>query len=611
MRLIGIDFESTFIPKVRGAGELGPMAYAMHPDTEVFLISAYDGKESLVADPYELTPAEWEDLLFADAWVSHNRTFDKAIFHRLCQDIPALHCFRSPISATQENLIAPPWHCSADLAAYCGVKRDLATASKFMLGMKIEKSTRNKFARKTKQEIFDKLGDEVFEYAEADAIATWRLWTEYSDQFPEHERRLSEWTTEICHAGVGVDVDLLESEISRMESVVWEMTEAIPWTGKLDPKGKPYTPLSRKALEAHCASVGIPKPKSMAKDSPFFEEWVSEYGEPWAKVLGSYRSASRILDLLKSVQKRTNVRSYHPWVMPYGLKYYGGHNGRFSGDSGLNMQNMPREVIHGCNFRNIFVPRYDNLVYVISDLSQIEARVLLWRVGDEEQLEMIRGGMDLYEAHARRTMGYSEPEPLSEVNPKLRFFAKVRVLALGYATGAVKFRQFAKSTYGLELTPLEAKRQVRDFRRKNAKITRYWDAKLHEVTRGSKQDPNRDYFMPLPSGRHVCYYNVTRDRGWKAENQLGRGMMYIHGGKIVENEVSAIARDLLAEATLRIHSPRTRIVMSVHDELVVEVEERHAEELKEEIEHKLTMLPDWAEGLPVACESKIEERYCK
>lgn len=601
-RTIGVDFESTYHKGVRGASELGPMAYAMHLDTDIFLVAIDTGEECIVDHPENI---DWSEFTRpGDQWVSHNRTFDAACYHRVQADA-------APNTLPDPEL----WHCSADLAAHLGVQRGLKDAVKYLLGEEVPKEERNKFNRKSREEILRGDTEALFDYAANDAYYTRELWVRYQDEFPEHEQWLSRYTTKSCLRGVGVDVDFVERSIQSMKEVVFGLTKRMPWVGQPDKKGKPYTPESRSGLFAHCAASGIDAPPTTAKDSPKFDEWVARYAEQadFASALHEYRSARKLLGDLTKVSERVCVDTFDDWVMPFAMKYKGAHTMRWSGDGGLNMQNPARDAKFGIKFRHIFIPRFDDTLFVACDLSQIEARVLLWEVRDTAQLDLIRAGMDLYEAHARQTMGYTDPRPMSEADVDGRRYAKARVLGLGYSAGGKTFKNYAWSQHKLELTLQQATQEVKNFRKKNPSIVRYWTARTNAVIRGSKA--TGDYYEELPSGEFLYYRDVVKDesgRGWKAINQMGRGHRFFHGGLLTENRCSAISRDLVGLAIRRIESNKhTPVIWTMHDEVIVEVPRAHAEECQQEIEDKLTQIPSWADGLPVACESAILERYDK
>jgi hypothetical protein len=242
---------------------------------------------------------------------------------------------------------------------------------------------------------------------------------------PDHEKWLSMHTTLMGDRGVAVNTAAVESGIDRYKTRLWEIEQEIPWA-----KEHPVT--SPIQLKNACRAAGIPVPDSTAMKDELFQAWSKKYAEavPFVAAVQKYRSVNRSLKVLESIQTRT-----HGGRVRYGLKYFGAnHTGRWSGDSGLNMQNLPRDEVDGVNIRNCFVAGPGRKLF-IADYSQIEARVSLWLCGDHEQLELVRNGMCVYEAHARKTMGYDLGMPLKQAakeDPKffdLRQYAKARCLS--------------------------------------------------------------------------------------------------------------------------------------------------------------------------------------
>lgn len=622
--LIGVDFESTWQKGIRAAGTHGPLAYAMHPDTEIYLCSICMPDNELIIGPPDQMP--WDDIGGME-WVSHNRTFDLACYKRVAADF---------------DLNGGPkrWHCSADMTAWLGVKRSLDAAVKYLLPDEVlpDKDPRSKTNNKTAAQIKAKMWDEIVEYAGEDAYYTRELWVQWSHEFPEEERWLSEQLTMTCHRGVAIDIDFAEPHIERLETKLQGYISRIPWIGTLNKQGKPNGPDARNALIDHCAEVGIIAPTSTAKDSEAFNDWVALVGEEadFAKAISSYRSCKRVLDLLKTAVKRTSVRGMQENVMPFSMKYRGTNTGRYSGDGGFNMQNPSRDEVHGVKIRNIFIPRSKDVVFVACDLSQIEARMLLFEAKDEVQLELIRNGMDVYESHGRTSMGYKLDIPMKEGDPEGRRHAKVRVLGLGYGAGgktfyivalrdhkidfAVGYDEFCELQKSRGQEVVISRKQfgirkagvvVRDFRKKNPLITRYWKRRMNAIIRGA-HDNDGDHFEELPSGRYLYYRDVHKDKGWMATSQLGMGRRFIHGGLVTENRVSAMSQDLITRATKILEdTDGIKVCWNMHDELICEVPRKHAEDFQEYIEDVMTEVPDWAPGLPIACESHILERYDK
>ncbi len=291
------------------------------------------------------------------------------------------------------------------------------------------------------------------------------------------------------------------------------------------------------------------------------------------------------------------------------MKYFGAVPGRWSGDSGFNVQNMPRGEMFGADLRKCFQPS-DGNVFVIADLCQIEPRILAWLIDDVAFLDLVRDGVDIYEAHARATMGYDEPAPLKETDSKMRSLAKARVLGLGYGCGPKKFVTVAKNLGGIEISFAEAKQIVADFRSKNPRISRLWK----QLDRAFKRSAGGDYSIELPSGRHLKYFDVHKtDRGYFAARTVRGGRVRcLYGGLLCENLVQATARDLFAKHLLQIHrSGIGRIVFHVHDEVIVEVPREQAEEAKNQILEIMRTTPDWLSGCPVDAEAGIFNHYTK
>lgn len=269
------------------------------------------------------------------------------------------------------------------------------------------------------------------------------------------------------------------------------------------------------------------------------------------------------------------------------------------------MQNFNRdEVLDGVDLRSaIITPPGESMI--ICDLAQIESRVLLWLAGDHETLAILRSGIDIYEAHARATMGYKDSRPLKDVNKYMRQLAKARVLGLGYGCGAEKFIVVAKIMGGLDITFKDSQRMVNEYRNANPLITSLW-TRLEDAFAAKDGDT---YRLPLPSGRRLRYYNVDAI-DMTAESVRGHKENF-YGGKLCENFVSAVARDILADAWLRLHAKGIRVIMSVHDELCCEVNDGDAEDARHVVTEVMSTPPSWAEDLPLDVECKVVKRYEK
>jgi DNA polymerase len=87
------------------------------------------------------------------------------------------------------------------------------------------------------------------------------------------------------------------------------------------------------------------------------------------------------------------------------------------------------------------------------------------------------------------------------------------------------------------------------------------------------------------------------------------GRLKTYGGKLVENIIQATARDCLAEAMLRLDAAGYKIVMHVHDEVVLEVPAGKGS--LEEIEELMSRPISWAPGLPMKTDGFETDYYMK
>ncbi|QHI68473.1 DNA polymerase [Tichowtungia aerotolerans] len=646
---LAVDFE-TYYDKDYSLKKMDAWSYVHHPKFDAYLMSVYgvvDGRDgspsrppSDTCHPTPDTPApgtlfrwvghpkdfqSWEKLNGA-LLLAHNAAFDSLVFKRL-----------------QEQKIIPPlqpagWRCTASMAVYLQAPRNLKGACKQLLGIEVDKTQRSNACGQTTGDLFE--DNAMLDYALEDARLCYLLWEKYNHLWPEEEQELSTLTFEWGQAGITVDFQTLEKSIQTLEKQRFDAVQLLPWVEDFTED----TPLSRRQLALECRKANIPAPASLAMDSPLCEQWENKYGAeyPWVNAMRIFRRTNMLLSRFYTIRNRIKVaqasrlqpadtpnvgqasslsipaeqpapspkaQSLKPMVFPYSLKYFGAVPGRWSGDAGFNVQNMPRGEMFGANLRKCFQPS-DGCVFVIADLSQIEPRILAWLIDDHDFLSLVRNGVDIYEAHARATMGYSDPEPLKEKDPAMRSLAKARVLGLGYGCGPKKFVTVAKNLGGIELSFADAKQTVADFRSKNPKISRLWK----RLDRDFKRSAGGDYAIELPSGRHLQYFDVRKTpRGYFAAKTVRGGRdRSLYGGLLCENLVQATARDLFAQHLLQIHrSDIGRIVFHVHDEVIVEVPKAQAEEAKQQILEIMRTTPDWLSGCPVDAEAGIFTHYTK
>lgn len=591
MNTYSIDFE-TFYSKDLSVTDQGIWHYLRSPDSDIYMISiAGDDGYRFVGAPKD---ADWGRMLATPpTFLSHNAGFDIPCFLRLQE-----------LGHVPEKIRIAAWHDTADLVAFLGIPRSLKSAVSILLGVELDKDTRDKMKGRKWLDMTPEFKAEVERYALADAEYCLRIWQEFSQYWPEKERQISRMTREMAYRGVPLDKAALESAKEKLEVAVWEAETLIPWA-----KTSPI--LSLPAARAECIKCGIPAPESFAEKSPEAEEWENKYADqvPWIRALRAYRKANKHLKTVCTMLERLRPDGY----MAYGLKYFGAHTGRDSGDSGWNAQNLPRGEVCGVDLRAM-IKAPEGRTFIIADLSAIEPRVLAWLVQDHETMRLLAAGMDVYEAHARATMNYVDWRPLKEVDSELRKLAKARVLGLGYGCGADKFQLVAKMLAGLEISAADSATTVAKFRASNRKIVDLWGHFDAQLRKTALSDSETDFCAELPSGRVLRYRAVSpNSRGCSAllprNGQLMR--LGVYGGLITENCTQAVARDVFMEQCLTLHKMGLSPCLRIHDEVVIEVDEKTARQSLETVLKVMSTPPEWMPGLPLAADGQISNVYKK
>lgn len=249
---------------------------------------------------------------------------------------------------------------------------------------------------------------------------------------------------------------------------------------------------------------------------------------------------------------------------------------------------------------------------------------LVWVRGQENPVLFgyaAQAGLSLSRSgHGRIYRSRMEPTVMNvydirDTGPHNRYTVSgVLVHNCGYGGGVGALKNMGAKMPEEEMQPL-----VDAWRAANPRIVAFWYALERAAARviehretvrvGRVTIYYRDdrMFIRLPSGRDLCYvqphFTVNRFRG--------RGLAYMgiganhqwtkietFSGKLAENATQSIARDLLAEAMLRIEKAGYSIVFHVHDEVVLEAPNGRGS--VEEVCALMSIPPDWADGLPLS-----------
>ena len=241
--------------------------------------------------------------------------------------------------------------------------------------------------------------------------------------------------------------------------------------------------------------------------------------------------------------------------------------------------------------RTTFIPK-KNHRFIIADFSAIEARIIAYLSNEKWRIDVFNTHGKIYEASASKMFKVDINEITKE--SELRQKGKIAELALGYQGGVGAL--VSMGAYNMNLCESELIEIVKAFRSSNPNIVKLWNNAQKAFIEAVKNksvvhiDKNISFiyegnilFIKLPSGRRLSYirpkidydnifnkYIITYEGVDPTTKKSKRLTTY--GGKLVENIVQAIARDVLAQSMINLKNHGFNIVMHVHDEIVLEVE---------------------------------------
>jgi DNA polymerase I-like protein with 3'-5' exonuclease and polymerase domains len=346
---------------------------------------------------------------------------------------------------------------------------------------------------------------------------------------------------------------------------------------------------------------------------------LQEHEDPIVQQLCAVRLGTKSTLEESRIERFIGIGARNKGRLPIPLKYYGAHTGRWSGLDKVNFQNLPSRDKKKKSLKNSIVAP-PGCVIVDCDSSQIEARVLAWWAGQDDVVQAFARKEDIYCQDASMVYGRT----ITKADPIERFVGKTMRLGLGYGTGAKKLKHTLKTTPpGADPSLEECEGWVKTWRSANSYITTLWrecdqalkymmsgattpiPLGLHGVVTVSAEG------IRLPNGLYIRYNNL-RQSGDKIIYDSRKGPVNIWGGAMVENIVQALARIIVGQQMLWINLQH-RVVLTVHDAAMCVVPEEDLTNALEYITLCMSTTPEWAAGLPIACEAKQGTSYgnCK
>ena len=640
MRLF-IDLETYSGVDIRKGGVY---PYFESPDFEILLVGYAIDDGPIIAfeyDDYAAFGKFFAACVHADELIAHNATFERLAFRAKGVSLPA-------------------WTCTMVKAAFCGLPASLDQASK-ALDLPVKKDAAGKALIKyfctpckptqanggrtrNRPEDDPEKWQAFIDYLKDDVGTTRELYKALEPyEFTEKENY--QLDQKINDRGVRIEKRLAVNALALNDSVVEALTVAVRRTTGIENPNSPAQLISwlnhnadevYENLTAATVEERLPSASGPIRQVLEFRKLTSNT---------SIKKYQRALDYLCSDGRARGL-----------IQFYGaGRTGRWAG-RGIQLQNMPRnymalldmarDLVLAGDFealemlyddpqqvlkeltRTMLAPE-PGRVFLISDFAAIEARVIAWLAGEKWRLEVFETHGKIYEASAAAMFGV----PIDEITKGSDYRAKGKIaeLALGYQGGANALATMGGEAMGLSADDMRS--IVKRWRRANPAITKYW-SDVEAAAIKALKNPRRKIKLGyvtfvydlkallcfLPSGRPLIYQGpklvagrfgeAIRYQG--ADQKTGRwAMLDTYGGKLVENIVQAVARDLLAYSLQSVDAEGFDIVQHVHDEIVAEAEEAGADMALDLLIEAMVKKPSWAEGLPLAADGFVSPFYKK
>ena len=473
------------------------------------------------------------------------------------------------------------------------------------------------------------------EYCKNDIDLTKALFGELASNYPEDELALIDMTLRMFIDPVlEVDDAMLEDRLNEVRQ------EKLAMLGTLMEKLKCETEeavrkklASNKQFAELLQEYGVPAPTKQSKttgketfalaknDEGFIS--LTAHEDPFIQQLCAVRLGTKSTIEESRIERFIGVGARNRGRLPIPLKYYGAHTGRWSGVDKVNFQNLPSRDKKKKTLKNAIIAPFGHVV-INCDSSQIEARVLAWLAGEDTLVKSFADGEDVYSVFASKIY----KRPISKADPVERFVGKTCILGLGYGTGALKLQHTLKTTPpGVELDEAKCKDIVELYRQTNANIIQLWrdgDTMLGKIAEWDDEKTNESWYgkhkclrvtkegIRLPNGLYIRYpdlKNISKEDERKQHVYSSRkGTVNLWGGTVVENVVQALARIIVGQQMLEIQK-RYKVVLTVHDAAVCVVPVGEVQEAIGYITQVMSIAPEWAKGLPVACEAKYGDSY--
>jgi DNA polymerase I-like protein with 3'-5' exonuclease and polymerase domains len=607
MNLITIDFETFYEKSTFSLSKMTTEEYVRDDRFEVIgvAVKVNDGETEWASGTHEQIKGWLKGFDWANSMaIAHNMMFDGFILSERFGIFPKVYADTLSMGRAIHGV-----EVGGSLAVL---------AQRYNLGVKgdevIAASGKNRVD--FTDEDLDRYGD----YCVNDVELTYKLFSAMIKKgFPKNEMKLIDLTTRMfTRPLLDLNLNLLEMHLVDIK----EKKDNLLLLANIEDKGElASNPKFAELLKG----LGVPVPMkispttgketfALSKNDEEFKA-LAEHPNVVVQTLVAARLGTK--STLEETRTERFIGIAKRGLMPVPLKYYAAHTGRWGGSDSLNLQNLPSRGDNAGKLKKAIVAP-EGYSIIDADSSQIEARVLAWLAGQNDLVEAFAKGEDVYKIMASAI--YSKG--VEEITKEERFVGKTTILGAGYGMGAQKFGAQLK-TFGTTVSDDEARHIIQIYRETYPHIVGLWrqaQLALEAISKGYTTslgkagvlgiEPN-EKGIRLPSGLLMRYDQlvaVRDEKGMQYQYKTRYGWNKIYGGKVIENVCQAIARCIIGEQMIRI-AKRYDVVLTVHDAIACVVKDEEVKEAQAYIEECMKWTPEWADGLPVSCESGYGKSY--
>ncbi len=247
-----------------------------------------------------------------------------------------------------------------------------------------------------------------------------------------------------------------------------------------------------------------------------------------------------------------------------------------------NLQNIPIRTELGRELRKFFIPRSDEYVLVDADYSQIELRLLAAISGDENMTEAFRRGTDIHTVTASQVFR----TPVESVTPEMRKRAKAVNFGIVYGIGAFSLSQ------EIHVSKKAAEKYISDYLAAYPGVSAYLD--------GIKAEAKKKGFVQTLFGRRRYIPELSSSK--KTEQAFGERVA-------MNSPIQGTAADIIKIAMVNTRNALkqsgldARLILQVHDELIVEARRQDAEKVRNLLSEQM----EGAAKLPVKLSVEVTD----